>query len=277
MTRDEELRKIKKVYGEKFMQMCRALFPTILEEEGRLFEILSSSFSNNSKTLYEDIKNRKLEYAFKKFVNTKFGVLEETEVVTDKSPYELLEEAGYDLYECKNEEEIQSFKKYYAKGEALCTFNGGRLNSCVVFFAVKKDVEDIKREDFEEPEREDQYGTSVMGIQFNREGLCTVSIKNRYNHTVINPDATHGNNLENIIPGLTQSFKTLLQERGLELDISNCEQFTIPGYVVANDGKYYKYNIELGGTYYCPGNIVIKNNTPHNLGEKEKMTEAGVD
>lgn len=277
MTYNEELKKIKKVYGERFMKMCRELFPDILEEEGKLFEILESSFSNNSKTLYEDIQNGELQYKFKAFVYGKIRTADKDEEFTNKSPYELLEEAGYDLYECKNEDEIQSFKKYYAKGEALCTFNGGRLNRCVVFFAVKKDVEDIKREDFEEPEREDQYGTSVMGIQFNREGLCTVSIKNRYNHTVINPDATHGNNLENIIPGLTQSFKTLLQERGLELDISNREQFTIPGYVVANDGKYYKYNIELGGTYYCPGNIVIKNNTPHNLGEKEKMTEAGVE
>lgn len=40
-----ELRKIKKVYGEKFMKYCREYFSTILEKEGRLLEILEKSFS----------------------------------------------------------------------------------------------------------------------------------------------------------------------------------------------------------------------------------------
>ena len=34
----EELKKIKKIYGEKFMQMCRTLFPTLLETEGKYKE-----------------------------------------------------------------------------------------------------------------------------------------------------------------------------------------------------------------------------------------------
>lgn len=278
MTYDKELKKIKKVYGEKFMKLCRELFPDILEEEGKLFDILESSFANNSRTLYEDIQKWKRKYEFQAFVYGKFRTVGKDEKVTDKTPYELLEEAGYDLYECENEDEIQQFKKYYAKDEELCTFNGGRLNSCVVFFAVKKDVEDIRREDFKEPQREDRYGTSVMGIQFNREGLCTVSIKNRYNHKVINPDATYGNNLDNIIPGLSHSFKELLQERGLEFG-KKVEQseLVLPGYVLANDGKYYKYNKEIYGVYYCPGNVIIKNNTPHNLGQKEKMIGSGTE
>ena len=37
-------------------------------------------------------------------------------------------------------EDIQKFKKYYAIGEELCTFSGGRLNNCYVFFAVKKNI-----------------------------------------------------------------------------------------------------------------------------------------
>lgn len=276
MAADKELKKIKKVYGERFMKLCRELFPDILEEEGKLFEILESSFSNNSKTLYEDLKYCTKD-SFMTFIYNKFKPFEELDVITDKTPYQLLEEAGYDLYECQSEDEIQQFKKYYAKGEELCTFHGGRLHECVVFFAVRKDVENIKREDFNKPEREDIYGTSVMGIQFYRKGLCTVSIKNRYNHAVTNPDATYRNNLNNIIPGLSHSFKKLLKERGLELDTSNQAKFDLPGYVVASDGKYYKYNMEINGVYYCPGNIIIKNNTPHNLGEKEKTVGAGVE
>ena len=261
MTEFNELRKIKKKYGENFMKLCRELFPTILEEEGLLYKILTSSFSDNSRTLYSHIVNNNLEDVFKGYVYSKIDVKKDEPTgiteTDERTPYEIFKEIGYDLTECTTEEQIQRFKKYYAKGEELCTFKGDRLNRCVVFWAVKKDAEDIKREDFDKPRREDEYGTSVMSIQFEKQGLCTVSIKNRYNHFVNNPDATYGNNLDRIAPGLEQSFERLLKERGLSFDNSNIESFKIPGYVVANDGKYYKYNQEINGVYYCPGNIVI--------------------
>ena len=265
-----ELRKIKKVYGEKFMKYCREYFSTILEKEGRLLEILEKSFSKNC-TLSDDINTDELKEQLKDYIYSKIDVEdEEKRTIEEKTPYKLLEEAEYSLYECKTEEEIQKFKKYYAKGEELCTFNGGRLNRCVVFWAIKKDADKIKREDFDKPAREDEYGTSVMGIQFAKTGVSTVSIKNRYNHTVNNPDATYGNNLDRIIPGLTQSFKKLLLERGLNLNDANKEQFCIPCYTVANDGRYYKYNIEINGVYYCPGNIIIDNGQVNKL-EPEKQ------
>ena len=265
-----ELKKIKKVYGEKFMKYCREYFPTILEKEGRLFEILEKSFSKNC-TLSDDINTDELKEQLKDYIYSKIDVEdEEKRIIEEKTPYKLLEEAGYSLYECKTEEEIQEFKKYYAKGEELCTFNGGRLNRCVVFWAIKKDADKIKREDFDKPAREDEYGTSVMGIQFAKTGVSTVSIKNRYNHTVNNPDATYGNNLDKIIPGLTQSFKKLLLERGLNFNDANKEQFCIPGYTVANDGRYYKYNIEINGVYYCPGNIIIDNGQVNKLEPKKQ-------
>ena len=258
MSNSKELNRIKKLYGEKFMHLCRSLFPTLLEQEGLLTEILKSSFATNSRTLYDDIVNNDLEEEFKNYIYSKIDVeKEKPEMVEEKTPYQLLDENGYDLYECNSEEEIQSFKKYYKPGEELCTFRGGRLNSCVVFWAVKKDAEEIKRKDFNNPKREDEYGTSVMSIQFTKSQNSTVSIKNRYNHTVNNPDATYGNDLDEIAPGLTQSFEKLLSERGLTLNISNIEAFSIPGYVVADDGKYYKYNKEINGNYYCPGNVII--------------------
>lgn len=36
--------------------------------------------------------------------------MNETNISVDKTPYELLDEAGYQLFECTTEEEIQSFK-----------------------------------------------------------------------------------------------------------------------------------------------------------------------
>ena len=258
MSNSKELNRIKKLYGEKFMHLCRSLFPTLLEQEGLLTEVLKSSFATNSRTLYDDIVNNDLEEEFKNYIYSKIDVEKKMpEIIGEKTPYQLLDENGYNLYECNSEEEIQSFKKYYKSGEELCTFRGNRLNRCVVFFAVKKDVEEIKREDFNNPKREDEYGTSVMSIQFTKSQNSTVSIKNRYNHTVNNPDATYGNDLNKIAPGLTYSFEKLLSERGLTLNSSNIEEFSIPGYVVADDGKYYKYNKEINGNYYCPGNVII--------------------
>ena len=274
MAGSKELNRIKKLYGEKFMHLCRRLFPTLLEQEGLLTQILEENFSTNSRTLGEDI-TEEMEEDFKNFIFSKVNVeKEQIEVIEKKTPYELLKEVGYELYECNSEEEIQSFKRYYKPGEVLCTFGGGRLDSCVVFWAVKKDADKIIRGDFERPKREDKYGTSVMSIQFTRGKTSTVSIKNRYNHTVNNPDATYGNDLDRIVPGLKQSFAELLAERGMELDASNIEKLYIPNYVVANDGKYYKYNMEINGIYYCPGNVIIDHGEVKQLeSEKEVLMD----
>lgn len=271
MSETEELKKIKRAYGEKFMHLCRKFFPTILEQEGELYEILTNLFSDNCKTLYEDITSEEKELEFKKLVFSKYDKIDETYVETNKSPYELLDEAGYILYECHSEEEIQKFRRYYYPGEELCTFRGDRLNECVVFFAVKKDVDSIKREDFKNPKRQDQYGTSVISIQFYRKPPCVVSIKNRYNHKVKNPDATFGNDLELIAPGLRYSFKELLRKRGIILDSSNVQKFELPNYIKASDGKFYKFNSEELGIYACPGNIVIKNGKASKIGNPEKV------
>ena len=249
---DKDLEMIKKNYGENFAKLCRTLFPTILEIEGFLPKIIMSTFAP-SHYLYEDIISNEMENKFKNLVYSLIDV-EQKEVKEGKSVKELLEQAGYDFYECHNEKEIQSFKKYYAKNEELCTFHGGRLNRCHVFWAVKKNVNSIKREDFNNPKREDEYGTSVISIQFTKGNVNTLSIKNRYNHRVNNPDATFSNNLENIIPGLTDAFE---REYRLNINATKNIDFELDGYVLANDGKYYKYNYEIDNIYYCPNNIII--------------------
>lgn len=272
MSVSAELKKIKKTYGEEFMHFCRSNFPTILETEGKLYKILTTYFDESCKTLYEDLKEQDFVEDFRGFIINKAKRQEETEEVkVEKTPYELLDEAGYTLYECQTEEEIQRFKKYYAPGEELCTFRGNRLNDCVVFFAVKKNAQDLKREDFKSPRRQDEYGTSVISIQFKRNGKCTCSIKNRYNHTVSNPDATFGNNLDRIIPGLTYSFNKLLQERGLTLDISNVQDLDVSNYIRADNGKYYRYNTIVGDKYFCSGNNMILNGKVSKAGNPEQQ------
>ena len=250
----DDLKVIRKKYGEKMYHFCRESFPTLLEEPGKLLKLLSDNF-HESHSLFDDIVANGKESEFKNFIYSLVDVENNNELGMIKTPEELMSEAGYVLVECYNEGDIQAFRKYYAPGEELCTFKGGRLDRCRVFFAVKKNVLDIKREDFKKPKREDEYGTSVISIQFTKDGTYTLSIKNRYNHTVNNPDATFSNNLDNIIPGLTESFE---RYKGI-IQRYKSENFEIKGYVRANDGKYYKYNYEINNVYYCPDNIIIDN------------------
>ena len=251
---NEDLKIIKKKYGENMMKLCRELFPSLLEQKGLLPQLMLEHFVP-SHELYDDIVNNGLNTAFKSYIYDISNIKEEKiGNSTVKTPKELLDEAGYDLYECHSEEEIQAFRKYYKNNEALCTFRGNRLDRCHVFFAVKKNVDEIKRKDFDKPQRQDLYGTSVISIQFTRDEAHTLSIKNRYNHKVSNPDSTFSNNLDNIVPGLTESFEKYY---GMVQKHKN-QGFEMPNYVCVN-GKYYKYNYEINNIYYCTDNIIIDN------------------
>ena len=254
MNKDLEI--IKKYYGENMAHLCRELFPSVLEKEGVLSKLLLKKFYPN-KLLYDDIVNSNEIDWFKEYILSFLSVDVKKEIDTNKSALELMNEAGYDLFECKTERDIDQFRKYYEDDEELCTFKvGNRLDSCYVFFAVKKDVDSIKREDFKSPERQDEYGTSVISIQFSRSNNNIISIKNRYNHTVPNPDATFSNNLDNIIPGLTTAFKN-----DYNLNLSNKGKsfsFELDNYVQANNGRFYRYNYEINNKYYCPDNIIIR-------------------
>lgn len=253
---NSDLNRIKKKYGEKFAHLCRELFPTILETEGLLPDIIESKFYPN-KFLYDDIINKELKSEFQRFINNLLLKEGSIKINTNKTPYELLNEAGYILYECKTNEDIQKFKKYYKQEEMLCTFkDNSRLKTNYVFFAVKKNVDDIERENFKNPERQDEYGTSVISIQFTKGRKNYLSIKNRYNHTVVNPDATFNNNLDNIIPGLTKSFENTYN---FGIYNSTNRKFELTDYVLTKDGKYYKYNYEINNIYYCTDNIIIDN------------------
>ena len=269
----KDLKWIKKRYGEKFSHLCRDLFPTLLDKEGLLQKLISEHFPP-SRELYDDITKNNLTSAFKTYI---YGLtkLDSGTKTTNMSPEELFDKAGYILYpECQTEADIQSFRHYYYRGgptpeykggqpvlhsgEELCTFKGDRLEIDRVWFAVKKNVDEIRREEFKNPRREDDYGVSVLSIQFSRTNPSWLSIKNRYNHTIqdVNPDATFGNNLDNIIEGLTQAF---VEKYHITLTNQGQETLEIPGYVQAADGKFYKYNLETDGIYYCPGNVIIKN------------------
>lgn len=258
----EELKKIKKLYGEDMMHFCRDSFPTILDKKGELLGILTRILEP-TRSIYRDLKEHDCLKKFITYVNTMFDEAEKRLVVVKETPTELLSKVGYDLYECKTEEDIQRFKKYYQKGETLCTFHGGRLNRCYVFFAVKRNVDEIRREDFKNPRRQDQYGTSVISIQFSRDESNTLSIKNRYNHKVYNPDATFFNNLDNIIPGLTKSFEYYYNLKINYKETNDGSFFRLKmNYIQGKDKKYYRYNLLIDDNAFCENNYFLLNGVP---------------
>ena len=301
----DDLKEIKKDYGENMMHLCRSLFPTILEQPGLLYHVLSTNFAK-SRSLYDDIVRENKEHVFKEYIYSFVDVESDKVQTTSKSVKELLAEAGYEIYECKSFFETQMFRDYYSKqgialgsngyikvgnisevivpdwakkepyskyiivdsngdikvpnrvgNEELCTFEDpDRSANYYIFFIVKKNVESIRREDFETPKREDAYGVSVLCIQFAKGKKQRVSIKSRYNHTVNNPDGTYSNNLDAIIPGLTEAFE---REYGFNIGEKYKLNFGLEGYVKARDGKFYKYNYRINNIYYCPNNIIIDN------------------
>lgn len=262
---------LKKNYGEEFARFCRSNFPGYIDSNGKFADLIMSKFEP-SKMLYEDLKNSSMDFVFVDYI---YSFLPKDQgYYTDfqennMTPEELFDLAGYTLYKCETNNDVQSFKKYYKSNEELCTFRDpDRIYECIIFFAVKKDVENIKREDFEFPARDDEYGTSVISVQFHNGFTNYISIKNRYNHTVKNADATFNNNLERIHRGLTKSFEKYY---GLNFKIPEKEDFYLDGYTIANDGKFYKYNYKCFNKCYCPNNIIIDENGNVERLDKDKV------
>lgn len=116
----------KKHYGEKFSHLCRDLFPTILEKEGFLIEIISKNFSQ-SRELYDDIVNGNLVNSFKSYIYSQIKS-SESKMMVNLTPEELMDKAGYILYpECKTENDIQSFRHYYHRGSPTPKYSGGGI------------------------------------------------------------------------------------------------------------------------------------------------------
>ncbi|MBR3147806.1 MAG: leucine-rich repeat protein [Alphaproteobacteria bacterium] len=191
------------------------------------------------------------------------------------TPLELLKQAGYDAFVVTNLEQQNSIEKYFRPGEKLCTFNDkNRYINNYMIHAVKRGADKIKPAD--SPKRQDEYGTSVISIQIPKTGGA-ISIKNRYNHTVNNPDATFNNNPDNIIIGLTNSLQKFFD---VQFNISTVElpdNYRLVEDQLVKHNNYEIDNFYFGPNYYFSGDIIIKINTGYQvmmdfmvLDEKEK-------
>ena len=122
------------------MKFCRESFPTLLEQEGVLSNILLNYFYP-SHDLYNDIVTYHLENSFQQYILSlsSFNLDNDNHlIISDKTPKELLASVGYTLFECHDENDIQKFRKYYTFEEELCTFHDMRLRFAYVFLLFIK-------------------------------------------------------------------------------------------------------------------------------------------
>ncbi|MBP5363984.1 MAG: hypothetical protein J6Y49_01380 [Alphaproteobacteria bacterium] len=181
---------------------------------------------------------------------------------TDKDPLQLLSEAGYDAFVVKTEEQKNSIKKYYRPGEMICTLQDPcRHKEYYMIHAIKRGADKIKPSD--NPQREDEYGTSVISIQIAKTGGF-ISIKNRYNHTVNDPDNTFNSNPDNIIPGLSESLKKFF-----DVDFNVTDALIPSGFIIVND-QLVRYDYEInnkyfGSNYYVEGSTITKLNNDNQI------------
>lgn len=179
--------------------------------------------------------------------NDTFGTIRET---TQEEIIDDFKKVGYDTVIFDDEKRIAECEKYYAPGERICTYNNlsGRMSQYHMLVAIKKDVDKIQRS--KTPQREDEYGTSILNIQIAKNG-SHMSIKNRYNHTVSECDNTLNNNLDLLIPGLQAKvlgyykIACLNKNKNYYRDIVNV------------NGVYLKYDTEVENVYF--GNFVLDN------------------
>ena len=246
----EEMYKIiKKQNGEAFAKVLRA---NVLLDVPNLKHILEYAGKDP-----QDAQNLIPVLREIKEVSQKLEIIK-----TEKSPIELLNEAGYDAFYVETEEQKNSIRKYYRPGEEICTLRDPhRHENFFIIHAIKRGAENIRPS--ENPQREDEYGTSVISIQVAKTGGF-ISIKNRYNHTVNNPDATFNNNPDNIIPGLTEALKHKFGE-----DFTTHKSKIPDNYVLVNDQlvrfNYERDNVYFSEKYYCSGSTITKINTDYEL------------
>ncbi len=219
---------IKKQNGERFAQAIRAY-------DNGIFDI-----PNIDKTVKYAGQNAEPILSF--LESLKNIKIEEHGVYQD--PITLLDQAGYNAYYADTLEKQNAISQYFQADEKLCTFRDkSRFKKYFIVHAVHKDVKNIRRTDFPNPEREDRYGTSVISIQILKTGGF-ISIKNRYNHTVENCDNTFGSNPDNIIKGLSASL-----EHYFNVDFS-AQDVELPQNFAFVKGKIIHYEREIENTYF---------------------------
>lgn len=250
----------KKKFGETTANLIRENYPESLDGLDFLDYITKKcKTKTNTKNVLSNIEN--LLYVKNSYIEDNKN---EEEIKNKKNLDDVLEKAGYESKIITNPDELMKFKKFYSPGEVLCTYNNpkGRLDKYHILILSKKDLEKIKRSD--NPKREDEYSTSLLNIQINKE-FNNVSIKSRYNHTVNNPDAVFSNNLDKISDGLTGAI-----EKEFGIKINRKGTIEIPDNLKLAEDFIINYWIERNNVYVGE-DVYVDNDRVHWINPNEEL------
>ncbi len=195
----------------------------------------------NARNVFSDLNEFEIKsLCFEISNNNTIGKIRET---TQEEIIKAFNLVGYDRIIFDDELEIAECRKYYKQGEVICTYNNlqSRMNEYHMLVAIKSNIDKIERS--KNPQRDDEYGTSILNIQIAKNG-SHMSIKNRYNHTVSQPDSTLNNNLDTLYMGLQSmvlgyyGFASLSNKKSYYKNIVN----------IGN--VYLKYHTEKNNIYY---------------------------
>ena len=184
----------------------------------------------NARAVFSELS----EYEIKSLVAdiSNSGTIGTVRNTTQEEIREAFAKGDYTTVIFDDEQAISECKKYYSNNEVICTYNNlkKRMEEYHMLVAIKENIDKIKRSN--NPQRDDEYGTSILNIQIARNG-SHMSIKNRYNHTVGQCDSTFNNDLNHITMGLQSMV---------------LGYYGFAGITKANN-KYYNNIVNIGDIY----------------------------
>ncbi|MDR2063277.1 MAG: hypothetical protein LBQ02_00590 [Candidatus Nomurabacteria bacterium] len=290
----ENYKRLKKRRGEAFAKAVRGTLSTFADQPDFAEKVLQLIPNKHEAVATLQDNFDYINVTIREFYEKEGAIQQEA----PKNPYELAKRAGYELAgPFDDAKQIRQYASDFRKNEKLCTFNDveGRMSTYHILWLRHKNADDIPAADeltannltdewkqylkeinrYDQatdtynltnlsPKREDPYGTSSMSVQIARQGTH-VSIKNRYNHTVGNPDSTLGNNLDRLVDGLRYAVYAKV---GRE-DLRGHEGIGVAaGYIADNAGGLHRYYYEADNTYYGWYEM-IKNGEVTSLPENE--------
>lgn len=196
----------------------------------------------NARAVFSDLTEYEIRSLVAEISNS--GTIGKIRPSTQEEIKAAFAEGGYTTVIFDDEQAIAECAKYYRDNERICTYNAlsNRMHEYHMLVALKGNINKIERS--ANPQRDDEYGTSIINIQIARNG-SHMSIKNRYNHTVSQCDSTFDNDLNHITMGLQSmvlgyyGFAGLTKENG-----------SYYNNIVNIGGIYLKYHTEKNNVYF---------------------------
>jgi len=218
------MKSFKKFIGEKAYNAIRGI---AYDGEAIRAALLTPK---NARAVFSDLTNYECQSLCAEISNS--GTIGQVRETTKEEIVTAFNTAGYGTVIFDDENAISECQKYYQPKEIICTYNNltERMSRYHMIVALKANINTINRS--QAPYRDDEYGTSILNIQIARNG-SHMSIKNRYNNTVDEPDRTLNNNLNILTPSL---------------------QSMVLGYygfasLTGKDEAYYRNIVNIGGIY----------------------------